>query len=268
MDQVHVFQSFPFLDAAHMAFRSIAKFAASMRDSARTKSVFPVDSSSKATNEIPPRLAESSVSRSSTPTDIDTVASEMEHGQTKLVKGDGTEIDIGALEETPTENGKVPLPKSRDEESSKTAKARPNLPAPKPILRRAFSSFSRGSTPPSLSTALPHHVDGAHTTGHSPVDHTLSELNNGPTTPPLNRGTRRARRPTLSAQLTLSPAKPTTRLRSSSHADMIQLMSTYSAGAANQTTVYSPAVETNPFDGSLSPLRDNDSPRSDTQSRK
>jgi hypothetical protein len=264
VDQVHVFQSFPFLDAAHMAFRSIAKFAATVRDSARILPEAAVDNSTKPTNGVPLHVAESSVSRSSTPTDIDTVASEMEHGKTKLVKGDGTEIDIGTLEETPDENGQVPLPKSGNGESSKTSKTPTNLPAPKPILRRAFSSFSRGSTPPLILTALPKY-DGAHTTGHSPVDLKISELHKGPTTPPTHRGTRRSRRPTLSSQLTLSPAKPTTRLRSGSHADMIQLMTTYSAGAANQTTVYSPAPEMNPFDGPLGSPAEGDGSRSDIE---
>jgi hypothetical protein len=46
---------------------------------------------------------------------------------------------------------------------------------------------------------------------------------------------------------------------------MIQLMTTYSAGAANQTTVYSPAPEMNPFDGPLGSPAEGDGSRSDIE---
>lgn len=257
VDQVHVFQSFPFLEAAHTAFRSIAKFTATVQDTAQRQPIAPTE---RPISPVPSRLAESLSSRSSTPADIDTVASEMEHGPTRLVKGDGTEIDIAAVEETSAEDGQVPLPNA----PSTVNETSPTLPAPKPILRRAFSSFSRSSTPPSTATPVLHHKDGSHTTGHSPVDCKTLD-NKGASTLPLNR---RRRRPTLSAQLTLSPAKPTTRLRANSHADMIQLMSTYSAGAANQTTVYTPAHESNPFDHSLIASVDNDGSSSYLDTRK
>lgn len=247
VDQVHVFQSFPFLDAATVAFRSIAKFAAAMRDAPRQRP----DSATINSAGLPTPVPEGSVSRSSTPTDIDTVASEMEHGKTKLVKSDGTEIDIcNAEDETPDESAMVPRPKLRSGSSDTDLSASDkgdagNIPSPKPskpMLRRAFSSFSRGATPPAISTADFKQSEGARTTGHSPVDHMMGggKAISGSST---MRSTRRSRRPTLSAQLTLSPAKPTTRLRSQSHADMVQLISTYSAGAANQTTVYTPAAE-------------------------
>lgn len=256
VDQVHVFQSFPFLDAATVAFRSIAKFAAAMRDAPRQRP----DSATINSAGLPTPVPEGSVSRSSTPTDIDTVASEMEHGKTKLVKSDGTEIDIcNAEDETPDESAMVPRPKLRsgssDTDLSTSDKGDAgNIPSPKPskpMLRRAFSSFSRGATPPAISTVDLKQSEGARTTGHSPVDHMMGggKTLSGSST---MRSTRRSRRPTLSAQLTLSPAKPTTRLRSQSHADMVQLISTYSAGAANQTTVYTPAAEQT-FDFPTSP---------------
>jgi hypothetical protein len=243
VDQVHVFQSFPFLDAATTAFRSIAKFAASMREPPRPRP----DAAAAPPAAAPTDVPEVSVSRSSTPTDIDKVASEMAHGNTKLVKGDGTEIDIRNSEDEIAEEASTvpaPNPASRPADTGLSATASTEateIPSPKPskpMLRRAFSSFSRGATPPTISTVDLMPPEGARTTGHSPVDRMLS--GRGSSTMPRSR---KSRRPTLSAQLTLSPAKPTTRLRSSSHADMIQLMATYSAGAANQTTVYTPAAE-------------------------
>lgn len=248
VDQVHVFQSFPFLDAAATAFRSIAKFAASMREPPRPRP----DAAASRPDESTLELLDVTVGESSTPTDIDKVASEMAHGQTKLVKGDGTEIDIRNTEDDITEEvPTVARPKLESQSSDTDVPASDgnetgDIPSPKPskpILRRAFSSFSRGATPPTISTVDSMQSEGPRTTGHSPVDRMLSGRGKSPSGSSTMPRSRRSRRPTLSAQLTLSPAKPTTRLRSASHADMIQLMATYSAGAANQTTVYTPAAE-------------------------
>jgi hypothetical protein len=92
IDQVHVFQSFPFLESSGVAFRSIAKFVGGLRDP--TSSVLPISKRDNLAYDVQQATTLSSVSRSDTPAEEDTVGSEMAHGETKLVKGDGTEVDI------------------------------------------------------------------------------------------------------------------------------------------------------------------------------
>ncbi|KAJ9092303.1 hypothetical protein QFC19_008737 [Naganishia cerealis] len=261
VDQVHVFQSFPFQSAATVAFRSIAKFAASLRESPPRPRPEPLDDASarQPYSTLPSSsTSKDSAGRATTPTDIDNVASEMERGQTRLVKGDGTEIEIESSEEdVDGKVGSIPPPKSRqratvpgnhDITASSNTNDSGNQPS-KPMLHRAFPSFSRAKAPPGISTAFLFPVEGSTTTLPSLVDRKSPESPKSVSATSTMRGSRRSRRPTISMQLTLSPVKPTTRLRSQSHADMVQLVETYNqAGGANQTTVFTPASEMLPFD--------------------
>jgi hypothetical protein len=92
IDQVHVFQSFPFLESSGVAFRSIAKFFQGLKDP--KSSVLPISKREDASQDVQQATALPSISRSDTPVEEDTIGSEMAHGETKLVKGDGTEVDI------------------------------------------------------------------------------------------------------------------------------------------------------------------------------
>jgi len=94
IDQVHVFQSFPFLESSGVAFRSIAKFFQGLKDP--KSSVLPTSRKREnaAAQDVQQATALPSISRSDTPVEEDTIGSEMAHGETKLVKGDGTEVDI------------------------------------------------------------------------------------------------------------------------------------------------------------------------------
>jgi hypothetical protein len=259
VDQVHVFQSFPFQAAAGVAFRSIAKFAASLREPVpRARPETMADAAAQPMNLDPSSRSafKDMVSRSVTPTDIDTVASEMEHGQTKLVKGDGTEIDIDFSDgEAGIEGAQVPPPQSRQPTSLPDTPQTTDLQtssdhepqSTKPIMRRAFSSFSRAKAPSGISTSFQKPVDGIRTTPPSPEP--VSPAIKSASAASTLRTPRRSRHPSISAQLTLSPAKPTTRLRSQSHADMVQLVETYNrAGGANQTMLFTPSNELSTFD--------------------
>ena len=92
IDQVHVFQSFPFLESSGVAFRSIAKFFQGLKDP--KSSVLPTSTRGESARDVQQATALPSSGRSDTPVEEDTVGSEMAHGETKLVKGDGTEVDI------------------------------------------------------------------------------------------------------------------------------------------------------------------------------
>ncbi|KAJ9125656.1 hypothetical protein QFC22_000618 [Naganishia vaughanmartiniae] len=259
VDQVHVFQSFPFQAAAGVAFRSVAKFAASLREPvprARPEASAYATVPSTPLDAVSRSTAKDAVSGFVTPTDIDTVASEMEHGQTKLVKGDGTEIDIEVSDtEAGAEGARIPPPQFRHstslpDNSRATAlqtASDPEPQSPKPIMRRAFSTFSRAKAPSGISTSFQRSVDGVRTT--PPTPEPASPVIKNASAASTLRTPRRSRHPSISAQLTLSPAKPTTRLRSQSHADMVRLVETYNrAGGANQTTVFTPANESSTFD--------------------
>lgn len=91
---MHVFQSFPFLESSGVAFRSIAKFVQNLQST--TSDSFPGHKGPipqiHATEQD--KSVRSEESRSTSPVDEDAVASEMAHGETKLVKSDGTEVDI------------------------------------------------------------------------------------------------------------------------------------------------------------------------------
>lgn len=106
VDQVHVFQSFPFLESSGVAFRSIAKFFRGLQVSTRADKVtgieVPIRRIHVTVQEETPQLDES---RATTPMDEDAVASEMAHGETKLVKSDGTEVDIDQAKDDEVEDG-------------------------------------------------------------------------------------------------------------------------------------------------------------------
>ncbi|KAJ9109318.1 hypothetical protein QFC21_000647 [Naganishia friedmannii] len=259
VDQVHVFQSFPFQAAAGVAFRSIAKFAASLREpEPRVEPETTANAAAQPANldSVSRSASMDTVSRSVTPTDIDTVASEMEHGQTKLVKGDGTEIDIDFSDtEADAQGAQVPPPQSRQTTSlpdnPRTADLQtasdPEPQATKPIIRRAFPSFSRTKAPSGISTSFQKPLDGIRTT--PPSSEPPSPVIKSASAASTLRTPRRSRHASISSQLTLSPAKPTTRLRSQSHVDMVQLVETYNrAGGANQTMVFTPSNESSTFD--------------------
>jgi hypothetical protein len=103
VDQVHVFQSFPFLESAGVAFRSIAKFVRGLRNLPTPRLSGKVLQGDEEEGSGGVRHEEEEEgedgSRSNTPTDEDRVGSEMEAGETKLVKGDGTEVDIAQTKE-------------------------------------------------------------------------------------------------------------------------------------------------------------------------
>lgn len=114
VDQVHVFQSFPFLESAGVAFRSIARWvrklqAQSVAEAAAARAVeASKDTATDAPRPVRPQPVQrapsqlrESVSRMETPTSVyeDTIGTEMAKGKTKLVKGDGTEVAIDGADE-------------------------------------------------------------------------------------------------------------------------------------------------------------------------
>lgn len=112
-DQVHVFQSFPFLEATTAAFKSIGRFVSKLKDPVlppvkpeTTKAEESTRNSMDAVTSLPSAQVDRdarSVSRAGTPSSsistsissgVDTIGQEIQHGRTRLVKGDGTELDV------------------------------------------------------------------------------------------------------------------------------------------------------------------------------
>lgn len=305
IDQVHVFQSFPFLESCGVAFKSIAKYVKGLQET--DPSLLPQGSE----NPVP-HIQTTLQDRSGplyTPVDEDTVASEMALGETKLVKSDGTEVDIDEakddevegvnekaeqiLQETidkeeaeeeeeeqrdslsPLAKSSALLPLVDDEGEGRNEQGEPSISIThaseedisglpraaspqKPFMRRALSGFARarpespqlvrrtsGSSFFSFSAVRP---TTSITNALGAQDHQLppsspstgaAHLPSSPSWPPHTAA--RGHRPTISHHLARSPVVPTTRARSSSHSDMINLVNGYSqGGAAIRTVVYSP----------------------------
>ncbi len=265
---MHVFQAFPFLESAATAFQSIGKFVHDIKDRPVDSGREEMLSRSAAGADVditPSRASSVDAARSDTSprgsldsaVGVDTIGNEIAAGGLTMVRSDGTEVKRGAQERgelsddlfAPQE-GKLPdaqeptgssyrLPATRTRAPSLASSSAAPSPSkgsvPKPLLRRAISSFTRSGVDTRRRTPSVSFFGG------QLEDDTEESEPSRPMTAQTERGGRHSRRPSILGHSMLSPAKPTTRLRSKSNVDLVQMMENYSRdGPAKETLVYTP----------------------------
>jgi hypothetical protein len=244
-----------------VAFQSIGKFVNNLKQRDRTlpkemlARTFAMDYANN-DESGPPRSSSVDTTESTrgsidSAAGVDKVDNEIAAAGLTLVRSDGTEVqsEEGPLEDVfgTSETIKPPERPVRKRAPSDTPAETPNgsgtdTPKP-PLLRRAISSFTNKATMsqtrrrPSVSFLTP--SNGGFTPSTPPTNQTYALPS------PRSERPRHSRRGSVVAHLTLSPAKPTTRLRSKSNVDMVDLVERYSReGPAMQTVVYTPSKGT------------------------
>lgn len=241
-DMVHVFQMFTFLPAAEAAIASVGRFVRSTLPKLEAQG-----------RGLPGKLAKEVVNN---------VSEELEAEGARVVRGDGEAVGVGlgevealpdeveAARESPRRLRKDEVPSMDIDSRTASGPSTPPKPAPekiitptKPIaprLRRAFSAWSPTKSISMTATPITRRRAPSSASAHvSPMVSPMLSNKSLPATPSGQR--RRPRAPTISSK---PPALPTTRARSRSHSDILQLVEGYGKGAANQTVVISPGGET------------------------
>lgn len=227
-DQVHVFQSFPFLEATSVAFKSIGKFVSRLRDKptpragSKQTSLDVVTSLPASQVDEDARPSSSLQSRSVTPSGVgeDTVGAEIQHGRTRLVKSDGTELDVMAMSD---DDAAFDSDAASSESSRRPPRGARKPPKSSPLARVDVESDAE---PDAADEDIDEQVDAMTTTPDAPTTPvkpflrralssfgkmSLTSPANGPPSPPSERHRRRS----SAAHFTMSALPPSTDATSS-----------------------------------------------------
>lgn len=238
-DMVHVFQMFTFLPAAAAAIDSVGSFVRVTLPKLEERG-----------RGLPGKLASDVVNN---------VGDEVEAEGARVVRGDGEDVGVG-LGETEVIGDEIIASQNEQRLDRSTRHDQPtvdldslprtgSITPPRPVassvsttrpiaprLRRALTAWSPTKSISMSATPITRRRAPSSATAYvTPQVSPLLSNSSLPNTPAANR--KRQRTPTVSGK---PPALPTTRARSRSHSDILQLVQGYGRGAANNTVVISP----------------------------